>query len=111
MAKTVLLSVFDGGFGKTGSFPRQGLQLFLKGLEDGPDAHGFLKHDDGNGHVSAEINHLPVDALPDLLLLLDDKHMAVENRGSSPTLVELLSRTSNSGSQRRRNGKGELGEM
>merc|ERR1711899_31185 len=72
-----------------------GLQLLLKGLvsglreeglllEDGPDAHGLLKHDDGSSQVHAEVNHLPVNAFLDVLLLLNDEHVVVEE------LLELL---------------------
>merc|ERR1712001_426094 len=66
-----------------------GLQLLLKGLvsglgeeglllEDGPDAHGLLKHDDGSSQVHAEVHHDPVNTLPHVLLLLHNKHVVVE---------------------------------
>ena len=42
-------------------------------LEDGPDAHWLLKHDDGGGEVHPKVNHHPVDALLDILLLLNNK--------------------------------------
>merc|ERR1711899_147185 len=72
-----------------------GLQLLLKGLvsglgeegllfEDGPDAHGLLKHDDGSSQVHAEVNHDPVNAFLDVLLLLNNEHVVVEE------LLELL---------------------
>merc|ERR1712061_941971 len=72
-----------------------GLQLLLKGLvsglreeglllEDGPDAHGLLKHDDGSSQVHAEVDHDPVDSLAHVLLLLDDEHVVVEE------LLQLL---------------------
>merc|ERR1712223_231389 len=72
-----------------------GLQLLLKGLvsglgeeglllEDGPDAHGLLEHDDGSSQVHAEVDHLPVNALLDVLLLLNDEHVVVEE------LLQLL---------------------
>ena len=61
-----------------------GLQLLLKGLvgglgeerlllEDCPDAHGLLEHDDGGGQVHSEIDHHPVDAFLHVLLLLNNK--------------------------------------
>ena len=61
-----------------------GLQLLLKGLvsglgeeglllEDGPDAHGLLEHDDGSSQVHAEVNHDPVNALLHVLLLLNNE--------------------------------------
>merc|ERR1712001_492027 len=66
-----------------------GLQLLLKGLvsglgeeglllEDGPDAHGLLKHDDGSSQVHAEVHHDPVNTFPHVLLLLHNKHVVVE---------------------------------
>ena len=72
------------GLQEDGELAQRGLQLLLKGLvsglgeqglllEDGPDAHGLLKHDDGSGQVHAKVNHLPVDAFLDILLLLDDE--------------------------------------
>merc|ERR1711963_933269 len=72
-----------------------GLQLLLKGLvsglgeeglllQDGPDAHGLLKHDDGSSQVHAEVDHDPVNSLTHVLLLLDDKHVVVEE------LLQLL---------------------
>merc|ERR1711963_780420 len=72
-----------------------GLQLLLKGLvsglgeeglllQDGPDAHGLLEHDDGSSQVHAEVDHDPVNSLAHVLLLLDDKHVVVEE------LLQLL---------------------
>merc|ERR1711881_257069 len=72
-----------------------GLEFFLEGLvcclgeqrlllEDGPDAHRLLKHDDGGGQVHAEVNHHPVNSLAHVLLLLDDEHVVVEE------LLQLL---------------------
>merc|ERR1711863_53201 len=83
------------GLQEDGELTQGGLQFFLKRLigrfweerlllEDGPDAHGLLKHDDGGGQVHAEVHHHPVNALSDILLLLDNKHMVVEE------LLELL---------------------
>merc|ERR1719507_1765481 len=53
-------------------------------LEDGPDAHGFLEHDDGCGQVHAKVNHGPVNALLDVFFLLNDEHVVVEE------LLQLL---------------------
>ena len=61
-----------------------GLQLLLKGLvsglreeglllEDGPDAHGLLEHDDGSGQVHAKVDHDPVNTLSHVLLLLHNE--------------------------------------
>merc|ERR1719367_841363 len=72
-----------------------GLQLLLKGLvsglgeeglllEDGPDAHGLLEHDDGSSQVHAEVDHDPVNSLTHVLLLLNDEHVVVEE------LLQLL---------------------
>merc|ERR1719225_1793211 len=83
------------GLQEDGELAKRGLQLFLKGLvsglgeerlllKDGPDTHGLLKHDDGGGKIHAEVNHLPVNALLDVLLLLHDEHVVVEE------LLELL---------------------
>jgi len=76
-------------------FSEGGLQLLFKGLvsglgekrllfKDGPDTHGLLKHDDGSSKVHAEIDHFPVNAFLDILLLLNNKHVMVEE------LLELL---------------------
>merc|ERR1719234_53981 len=70
-------------------FAKGGLQLLLKGLvsglreeglllQDGPDTHWLLKHDDGGSQVHTKVDHFPVDTLLDVLLLLDDKHVVVE---------------------------------
>merc|ERR1712223_2278739 len=83
------------GLQEDGQLAEGGLQLLLKGLvsglreeglllEDGPDAHGLLKHDDGSSQVHAEVNHLPVNAFLDVLLLLNNEHVVVEE------LLELL---------------------
>merc|ERR1719367_1423150 len=72
-----------------------GLEFFLEGLigglgeegllfQDGPDAHGLLKHDDGGSQVHTEVNHDPVNALAHVFLLLNDKHVVVEE------LLQLL---------------------
>merc|ERR1711962_1193746 len=67
----------------------RGLQLLLKGLisclrekrlllEDGPDTHRFLKHDDGSSQVHTEVHHDPVNAFLDVLLLFNNEHVVVE---------------------------------
>merc|ERR1712012_213266 len=66
-----------------------GLEFFLEGLigglgeeglllQDGPDTHGLLEHDDGSSQVHAEVNHDPVNALANVFLLLNDEHVVVE---------------------------------
>merc|ERR1719327_1550327 len=71
------------------------LEFFLEGLigglgeegllfQDGPDAHGLLKHDDGGSQVHTEVDHDPVNALAHVFLLLNDEHVVVEE------LLELL---------------------
>ena len=42
-------------------------------LQDGPDAHGLLKHDDGGSQVHAEVDHDPVNAFLHIFLLLSDE--------------------------------------
>merc|ERR550519_2479558 len=65
------------------------LQLLLKGLvsslgekrlflQDGPDTHGLLKHDDAGSQVHTEVNHSPVNTFLDILFLFNNKHMVVE---------------------------------
>merc|ERR1712037_460191 len=77
------------GLQEDGKFTQGGLEFFLERLvgcfgeerlllEDGPDAHGLLKHDDGSSQVHAEVHHHPVNALPHVLLLLHNKHVVVE---------------------------------
>ena len=67
-----------------GQLAEGGLQLLLKGLvsglweerlllEDGPDAHGFLKHDDGSSEIHSKVNHFPIDALLDIFLLFHNE--------------------------------------
>merc|ERR1712127_404331 len=91
---TVLVSL-GLGLHEDRQLAQGGLQLLLKGfvgglgeegllLQDGPDTHGLLKHDDGSSQVHAEVNHGPVDALNDVGLLLHDKHVVVEE------LLQLL---------------------
>merc|ERR1711994_830614 len=78
-----------------GQLAQGGLQLLLEGLvsglgeerlllQDGPDTHGLLKHDDGGSQVHAEVDHLPVNSLLDVLLLLHNEHVVVEE------LLQLL---------------------
>merc|ERR1711970_1616738 len=83
------------GLQEYGELAERGLQLLLKGLvgglgeerlllQDGPDAHGLLKHDDGSGQVHSEVDHDPVNALLHVLLLLNNEHVVVEE------LLQLL---------------------
>ena len=53
-------------------------------LEDGQDAQGLLEHGDAGLQVHAEVDHLPLDALLEVLLLLQDEHVVVEE------LLQLL---------------------
>merc|ERR1711994_873420 len=93
--KVSILVSLGLGLQEHGQLAQGGLQLLLKGLvgglgeerlllQDGPDTHGLLKHDDGSSQVHAEIDHLPVDALLDVLLLLHHEHVVVEE------LLQLL---------------------
>merc|ERR1719266_63288 len=83
------------GLQEDGQLAQGGLQLLLEGLvsglgeerlllQDGPDTHGLLEHDDGSSQVHAEVDHLPVNALLDVLLLLHHEHVVVEE------LLQLL---------------------
>merc|ERR1711971_1309600 len=83
------------GLQEDGKLAQGGLQLLLKGLvsglgeerlllEDGPDAHGLLKHDDGGSEVHSKVDHLPVNALLHVFLLLHNEHVVVEE------LLQLL---------------------
>merc|ERR1712012_368466 len=83
------------GLQEDGQLAKGGLQLLLKGLvsglgeeglllQDGPDAHGLLEHDDGSSQVHAEVDHDPVNSLRHVLLLLNDEHVVVEE------LLQLL---------------------
>merc|ERR1719166_897383 len=83
------------GLKEDGQLAKGSLQLLLKGLvsglgeerlllEDGPDTHGLLEHDDGSSQVHAEVHHLPVNTLLDVLLLLHNEHVVVEE------LLQLL---------------------
>merc|ERR1719500_1985967 len=78
-----------------GKLAKRSLQLLLKGLvsglgeerlllKDSPKSHRLLKHNDGSLQVHAEVNHDPVNALLDVLFLLNNKHVVVEE------LLELL---------------------
>lgn len=66
-----------------------GLQLGLKRrvarlgidgllLQDGQDSHGLLKEEDALLEIHAKVARLPLDALAHVLLLLQDKHVMVE---------------------------------
>merc|ERR1711899_330843 len=83
------------GLQEDGQLAKGGLEFFLEGLigslgeeglllQDSPDAHGLLKHNDGGSQVHTEVNHDPVNALANVFLLLNDKHVVVEE------LLELL---------------------
>merc|ERR1719515_589903 len=93
--KVSILVGLRGRLQEDGELAKRSLQLFLKGLvsglgeeglllEDGPKTHGLLKHDDGSLQVHAEVNHDPVNALLDVLFLLNNEHVVVEE------LLELL---------------------
>merc|ERR1712241_1205500 len=56
-------------------------RLFLK---DGKQTHGLLKHGDTFLQIHTEVNIGPLNTFPDVLLLLQDKHVLVEE------LLELL---------------------
>ena len=53
-------------------------------LEDGEQSHGLLHELDGGLEVHAEVDHLPLDALAHVLLLLQHEHVVVEE------LLQLL---------------------
>merc|ERR1719204_1498370 len=83
------------GLQEDGKLAKGCLEFFLEGLigglgeeglllQDSPDAHGLLKHDDGGSQVHAEVDHDPVNALANVFLLLNDEHVVVEE------LLELL---------------------
>ena len=67
-----------------GKLAKGGLQLLLKGLvgglgeeglllEDCPESHGLLEHDDGRLEVHPKVNHHPVDAFPHVFFLFHHK--------------------------------------
>ena len=88
--KVGLLVKFGGGLGEVGRFAEMvALQLFLKGLVGGlrekglflqnrQDAHRLFKHRDAGLEVHPKVDHLPVDTLPEVLFLLQHKHVMVE---------------------------------
>ena len=53
-------------------------------LKDGKKTHRLLHELDGGLQIHAEVHHLPLDALPDVLLLLQHEHVVVEE------LLQLL---------------------
>ena len=53
-------------------------------LKDGEKTHGFLKHIDTFLEIHAKVAVGPLDALLDVLLLLEDEHVVVEE------LLQLL---------------------
>merc|ERR1719195_1671081 len=91
---SVLVSL-RGGLQEDGELAQGSLQLLLKGLvsglgeerlllQDGPQTHGLLKHDDSSLQVHTKVHHDPVNALLDVLLLLHHEHVVVEE------LLQLL---------------------
>merc|ERR1719216_842514 len=93
--KVSILVSFGSGLQEDGKLAKRSLQLLLKGLVSGlgeerlllknsPQTHGLLKHDDGSLQVHTEVNHDPVNALLDVLLLLHNEHVVVEE------LLQLL---------------------
>merc|ERR1719323_2944836 len=92
------------GLQEDGKLTKRGLQLLLKGLvsglgeerlllKDGPDTHGLLKHDDGSGKIHTKVHHLPVNTFLHILLLLNNKHVVVEELFKSIVFKDL--KTSN----------------
>lgn len=63
----LVLKRLVGGLGEEGLF-----------LQDGQDAHGLLKKVDASLQVHAEVDHGPVDALLQVLLLFEDEGVMVE---------------------------------
>ena len=72
-----------------------GVKLLLKGLvsglgeerllfQNGQDPHRLLEHVDALLEIHSEVDHGPLDAFPQVLLLLQHKHMMIEE------LLELL---------------------
>ena len=61
---------------------RLGKQCFF--FKNGKETHGLLHELDGGLEVHTEVNHLPFDALPNVLLLLQHEHVVVEE------LLQLL---------------------
>ena len=53
-------------------------------LKDGKQSHGLLHELDSGLQIHAEVHHLPLDALPDVLPLLQHEHVVVEE------LLQLL---------------------
>ena len=84
------------GLGELGPLAQQvGHQLLSKGgvgglgeegllLKDGKEGHGLLKHVNALLQIHAEVNVGPVQALPDIHLLLKGEHVLVEE------LLQLL---------------------
>merc|ERR1719159_595123 len=77
------------GLQEDGQLAQGSLQLLLEGLvsglgeerlllEDSPDTHGLLEHDDSGSQVHAEVYHNPVNSFLDVLLLLNNEHVVVE---------------------------------
>merc|ERR1719297_681614 len=93
--KVSILVSLGLGLQEDGQLAKGSLQLLLKGLvsslgekrlllENSPDTHGLLKHDDGSSQIHTEVNHLPVNTFLDVFLLFNNEHVVVEE------LLELL---------------------
>merc|ERR550519_1466613 len=93
------------GLQEDGKLTQGGLEFFLEGLvcrlgeqrlllEDGPDTHRLLKHDDGGGQVHAEVNHHPVNSLAHVFLLLYENMWWLKNccSFSLTKLMEICSK-------------------
>merc|ERR1719412_1450515 len=94
-AKVSILVSLGGGLQEHRQLAKGSLQLLLKGLvsgfgeeglllENGPDTHGLLEHDDSSGKIHTKVHHDPVNTLLDVFLLLNNKHVVVEE------LLQLL---------------------
>merc|ERR1719410_1814868 len=70
-------------------FTKRGLQFFLKRfiscfwekrflLKNSPDTHRLLKHDNCSSQVHTKVNHFPINALLNILLLFNNKHVMVK---------------------------------
>merc|ERR1740131_865230 len=60
------------------SIPKSTISQSIPSFKNGPDSHGFLKHNDGSSQVHTKVNHLPVNSFLYILLLLNNKHVVVE---------------------------------
>ena len=88
--KVGILVRFGRSLGKVGGFSKVvALQLVLKGLvsglgeegfllKDGQDSHRLLEHGDARLEIHSKVDHGPINALLNVLLLLKYKHVVVE---------------------------------